>query len=66
MPSQHRKIKTLKTSSKPKFYPLKKKKTNKKKIDVLVGSIELVGSHMILQSYTILHDPTIFTILVWF
>ena len=59
MPSQHRKIKTLKTSSKPKFYPLKKKK-----IDVLVGSIESVGSHMILQSYTILHDPTIFTILV--
>ena len=26
----------------------------------LVG---LVGSHMILRSYTILHDPTIFTIL---
>ena len=62
MPSQHRKIKTLKTSSKPKIYPLKKKK--KPKIDVLVGSIESVGSHMILQSYTILHDPTIFTILV--
>ena len=44
IPSQHKKIKTLKTSSKPKIYPIKKKK-KKIKTDILVGS---VGSHTIL------------------
>ena len=60
-----KKKKILKASSKQKIYP-KKKKENKK-IMFLVG---LVESHMILQSYMILHDPTynptIFTILVRF
>ena len=50
---------------------LKKKKEKKKKeIYILVESVGSVGSHMILQSYTILHDltydPIIFTILVRF
>ena len=53
----------------PKPIPLKKKKKKKSpnQKHVLVGS---VGSYMIVQSYTILHDPTynptIFTILLQF
>ena len=51
----------------PKWIQLKKKK---KKSIQMVGSVRSVGSHMILRSYAILHDPTfdptIFAILLRF